>query len=58
MRLGVNYPPGPPEWAERLGPANVMAALESPRHETGAERFAPRPLLRSMVSLGLDSFSP
>lgn len=57
MRLGVNYPLGPLEWAERLGLANVLAALDSLHGACGAERFAPHPLLRSMVALGRESFS-
>jgi 3-hydroxybutyryl-CoA dehydrogenase len=57
LRLGVNYPLGPLEWAERLGPAAVLAALDSLHREIGAERFAPHPLLRAMVALGHGSFS-
>lgn len=56
MRLGVNYPLGPLEWAERLGLADLLAALDSLHRETGAERFAPHPLLRSLVALGHESF--
>lgn len=57
LRLGVNYPLGPLEWAERLGPAAVLGALDSLHREIGAERFAPHPLLRAMVALGLGSFA-
>ncbi|HET8984681.1 MAG TPA: 3-hydroxyacyl-CoA dehydrogenase family protein, partial [Trueperaceae bacterium] len=57
LRLGVNYPLGPLEWAERLGPATVLAALDSLHREIGAERFAPHPLLRAMVALGYESFA-
>ena len=57
MRLGVNYPLGPLEWAERLGLENVLTALDSLHEETGAERFAPHPLLRRLVALGQESFA-
>ena len=57
MRLGVNYPLGPLEWGERLGLANVLAALDSLHRETGAARFAPHPLLRRLVAMGRTTFT-
>src|SRR5690606_38116830 len=57
MRLGVNYPHGPLEWAERLGLADVFEALASLHRETGAERFAPHPLLRRLVATGRTTFT-
>ncbi len=52
MRLGVNYPDGPLAWADELGLADVLAGLEGLRHELGAERYAPHPLLRRFVKYG------
>ena len=52
MRLGVNYPEGPLAWADELGLADVLAGLEGLRHELGAERYAPHPLLRQFVKYG------
>ena len=57
MRLGVNYPAGPLEWAERVGLADVLSALEGLHAEVGAERFAPQPLLRRMVAAGAERFA-
>lgn len=52
MRLGVNYPAGPLEWAESLGLADMLAALQGLHAEVGAQRFAPHPLLRRLVAAG------
>lgn len=57
MRLGVNYPRGPLAWAEHLGLADVRAALQGLHQETGAERFAPHPLLTKLVLAGARSFA-
>ncbi|MFA5550442.1 MAG: 3-hydroxyacyl-CoA dehydrogenase NAD-binding domain-containing protein [Trueperaceae bacterium] len=57
MRLGVNYPAGPLEWAERIGLADVLSALDGLHAEVGAERFAPQPLLRRMVAAGAERFA-
>lgn len=57
MRLGVNYPAGPLEWAETLGLRNIHAALKGLHTETAAERFAPHPLLTRLVAAGGTSFS-
>jgi len=57
MTLGVNYPAGPFAWAEALGLADVWAGLRGLHHETGAERFAPHPLLTKLVAAGGRSFA-
>src|SRR5690606_34737562 len=57
MRLGVNYPLGPLEWAEQIGLQRVLETLETLRRETGAERFVPHPLLRRAVAAGHVSFA-
>lgn len=52
MKLGVNYPGGPVEWADRIGIPQVVAVLDALRQDTGEERYRVAPLLRQM------SFSP
>ena len=46
MRLGFNWPRGPFEWAEAIGPARVVRVLDGLRSELGAERYRVAPLLR------------
>jgi 3-hydroxybutyryl-CoA dehydrogenase len=46
MRLGFNWPRGPYEWAEAIGPARVVRVLDGLRSELGAERYRVAPLLR------------
>ncbi len=46
MRLGFNWPRGPFEWAEAIGPARVVSVLDELRSELGAERYRVAPLLR------------
>jgi 3-hydroxybutyryl-CoA dehydrogenase len=46
MRYGVNYPRGPLEWADRIGPDHVLAVLDGLRTETGEERYRSAPALR------------
>ncbi len=57
MRLGVNYPAGPLEWAEKLRLRHVQTALRGMHTETGAERFAPHPLLNRLLASGGRRFS-
>lgn len=57
MRLGVNYPAGPLEWAERVGLTDMLTALSGLHEEVGAERFSPHPLLQRLVSAGGAKFS-
>ncbi len=45
MRLGLNHPRGPFEWAQQLGPAHVLATLEGLHRRTGEERYEPAPML-------------
>ncbi len=52
MRLGVNYPAGPLEWAEAIGLEEMLQALQGLQREVGAERLAPHPLLGRLVSAG------
>jgi 3-hydroxybutyryl-CoA dehydrogenase len=53
MRLGVNYPKGPLEWADEIGPDRVLAVLEGLRQQTGEERYRAATYLRKRVQAGL-----
>ncbi len=46
MRDGVNYPRGPLAWAEIIGLARVVTALDHLGEYYGAERYQAAPLLR------------
>lgn len=46
MRLGTNYPSGPLEWADRIGPARVAAVLENMHAGYGEDRYRVPALLR------------
>ena len=50
MRLGFNYPRGPFEWAEAIGPARVVSVLDALRSELGEERYRAAPSLRRAAS--------
>jgi 3-hydroxybutyryl-CoA dehydrogenase len=52
MRLGLNHPRGPFEWARELGPDRVLATLDALRGELGDERYAASSLLRRWGELG------
>jgi 3-hydroxybutyryl-CoA dehydrogenase len=49
MRLGVNYPKGPLEWARALGVKQVVRVLDHLREEYGEERYRVAPVLRRWV---------
>jgi 3-hydroxybutyryl-CoA dehydrogenase len=49
MKLGVNYPHGPLEWADQIGLDQVYATLLGVYEEQGEDRYRPAPLLRRMV---------
>lgn len=51
MQQGVNYPHGPLAWADKLGPARILATLEALQRFTGDDRYRPAPLLRRVVAL-------
>jgi len=46
MVLGLNHPRGPLAWAREIGPANVLALLESLCDFYREERYRPAPALR------------
>jgi 3-hydroxybutyryl-CoA dehydrogenase len=49
MRLGLNHPRGPFEWADELGPERVVRTLDSLRERHG-RRYEAAPLLREMAA--------
>ncbi|MDB4897313.1 MAG: 3-hydroxyacyl-CoA dehydrogenase [Firmicutes bacterium] len=50
MKLGLNYPHGPLEWADKIGPGTVLRILEGLHRETGEDRYRPCPHLRKLVT--------
>jgi 3-hydroxybutyryl-CoA dehydrogenase len=52
LRLGANYPRGPLEWADAIGPANVVALLDALCSGLGEERYRVAPLLRRRAQAG------
>jgi enoyl-CoA hydratase/3-hydroxyacyl-CoA dehydrogenase len=52
VRLGLNWPKGPLEYADELGIDTIVKALEEWRSKTGFEEYEPDPLLRSMMASG------
>jgi 3-hydroxybutyryl-CoA dehydrogenase len=46
MRLGFNWPRGPFEWTQAIGPARVVSVLDGLCSELGAERYRVAPALR------------
>jgi 3-hydroxybutyryl-CoA dehydrogenase len=48
MRLGFNWPRGPFEWAESIGPDRIAAILDAAHRELGEERYRVAPLLRRL----------
>lgn len=52
MTKGVNYPRGLLAWGDALGPAAVLATLESLQQEYGEDRYRPSPLLRRVARSG------
>lgn len=52
VKLGLNWPKGPLEFADELGVDAVVKALETWKQKTGYEEYEPDPLLREMVKQG------
>ncbi len=52
MVKGVNYPMGIIEWAEKLGPKNVLKLLQGLFQRTGDMRYRPAPLLQEWAESG------
>jgi 3-hydroxybutyryl-CoA dehydrogenase len=51
MKLGVHYPHGPLEWAERIGVRQVHAVMAALYQTYGEERYRVAPLLREAAAL-------
>lgn len=49
LRFGANYPFGPCAWAERIGPAELVAILSALQEETGQVIYAPSEYWRTMA---------
>ncbi|HLY58387.1 MAG TPA: 3-hydroxyacyl-CoA dehydrogenase [Stellaceae bacterium] len=58
VRLGLNYPQGPLELAELLGPTAVMRVLTGIAAVTGSDRYRPSLWLRRRAMLGLPIRTP
>jgi len=52
MTKGVNYPKGLLQWADELGPNNVLDSLQALYEEYGEDRYRPSPLLKRIVRAG------
>ncbi|MFN8159559.1 MAG: 3-hydroxyacyl-CoA dehydrogenase NAD-binding domain-containing protein [Solirubrobacterales bacterium] len=52
MRLGLNYPRGPFEWCEAIGPTRVLAIVDALHAELGEERYRAAPALRRAAATG------
>ncbi len=50
MRLGFNWPCGPFEWAEEIGAAQIVAALDALHRRLGEERYRIAPELRRLAA--------
>jgi len=57
MTNGVNYPKGLLQWADEIGPDEVLQKLETLFLEYGEDRYRPSPLLRRMVREGRKFFN-
>jgi len=53
MRLGLNHPRGPLEWADALGPDHVLGILEGLWALYREERYRPAPELRRRALAGI-----
>ena len=52
MKLGVNYPLGPVEWADAIGFSTVNAVLSALEHDLREDRYRVAPLLKQMAESG------
>lgn len=58
VKLGLNYPDGPLEFADKLGIARVLKILEGMSTCTGDPRYRTGPWLRRRAALGLSAKTP
>ncbi len=52
MKLGVNYPRGPLEWADRVGLPVIGAVLSNLARFYGEDRYRVSPLIQQRVFAG------
>jgi 3-hydroxybutyryl-CoA dehydrogenase len=52
MVLGLNHPRGPLEWADAIGPWEVLSVLAGLRDEYQEERYRPAPALLAAARAG------
>ena len=52
MKLGLNYPQGPVEWADRIGFHQVYAVLTALQNDLQEDRYRVAPLLKQMAQTG------
>lgn len=52
MKKGANYPRGPLEWADAIGPDYILNVLTNLGAQYGEDRYRPSPLLRRRVAAG------
>ena len=50
MMAGVNYPRGPLDWADAIGPARVLDVLANLQDAYGDDRYRPSQLLARRVA--------
>lgn len=58
MKLGLNYPLGPLEFADEMGPAHCLDILEQLHALAGEDRYRPTMWLRRRAVLGLPMRTP
>ncbi len=58
VRLGLNYPRGPLQWGDELGPQKLLSILERMGELTGDPRYRPSPWLRRRAILGVSLLQP
>lgn len=57
-RLGLNYPFGPLELGDRVGPRRIVAILEAMQAFYGEPRYRPAPWLKRRALLGVSLLTP
>jgi len=57
MKLAQNYPRGPLEWADYLGPQRVLDTLQQIQSITGSDRYRPSLWLRRRAMLNLPIYT-
>lgn len=55
MRLGLNYPRGPIEFADQIGTARLLSLMQNMQRVSGDDRYRPSLWLRRRALLGLSA---